>query len=228
VKPNHASDLYQVAELEIAELTDAGAEADPDDRREAARIRTVHRFAKVVRDGDAGLWRVRNISDSGMMLLTDADVALGERVAIHLSDTIVIPATVAWRGAGACGVSFDAPVACTAVLRYLAEERHDPGYRPMRIGVSLRALACGEHGASEATLVNVSTEGARIRSQAGFQPGMQIKLVLGSGIERRGTVRWTQGGQVGLQLAQPFDAGTLESARALALPPPEAEGAEAK
>lgn len=46
----------------------AGADAD---RRGGDRYRTVWRIAKVTRDGDVGLWRVRNMSDRGMMLAAD-------------------------------------------------------------------------------------------------------------------------------------------------------------
>ena len=47
---------------------DDGVGAIGQDRRGADRYRTVWRIAKVMRNGDAGLWRVRNMSDRGMML----------------------------------------------------------------------------------------------------------------------------------------------------------------
>src|SRR3546814_6238710 len=38
----------------------------------------------------AGLWRVRNISDRGMMLAADVPIAVGEKLEIALSDTVAL------------------------------------------------------------------------------------------------------------------------------------------
>ena len=48
------------------------------ERRADHRFRTIYRVAKVATGCDLGLWRVRNISDRGMMLMTSVQVALGE------------------------------------------------------------------------------------------------------------------------------------------------------
>ena len=168
-----------------------------------------------MREDDAGLWRVRNISDSGMMMLTDADVRSGERLSIHLSDTIVVEATVVWSADGACGVLFDEPVACTAVLRYLAAERRDRSYRPLRLAAGLHALVHGETGISAAKVTDISQKGVRLEGDCRLQPGMQIRLVLENGVERHGIVRWARGGQTGVVLDDPFTPQELESLRSL-------------
>ena len=70
-----------------AVVTDADA-----DRRGADRYRTVWRIAKVKRDGDVGLWRVRNMSDRGMMLAADVPIAVGEALEIarrHMIDMLL-------------------------------------------------------------------------------------------------------------------------------------------
>ena len=58
--------------------------AGEPDRRGADRYRTVWRIAKVTRDGDVGLWRVRNMSDNGMMLAADVPITVGEQLEIAL------------------------------------------------------------------------------------------------------------------------------------------------
>ena len=99
--------------------------AGQGDRREGGRYRTVCRIAKILRDGDAGLWRVRNISDGGMMLAADVSIAVGERLQIALSDNVVLSARVVWSDNGRCGVAFDEEVDGAAVLKQLAAEQRD-------------------------------------------------------------------------------------------------------
>ena len=64
------------------------------ERRESCRFHTVMRVAKVERARDVGLWRVRNISDEGMMLLSAVPLAPNEPMTIGLSDTVQLPARV--------------------------------------------------------------------------------------------------------------------------------------
>ncbi|MBL0915246.1 MAG: PilZ domain-containing protein, partial [Sphingopyxis sp.] len=81
-----------------------------NDRRGGDRYRTVWRIAKVVRDGDVGLWRVRNMSDRGMMLAADVPITVGEHLEIALSDAVSVKGTVVWSEGGRCGVAFDEEV----------------------------------------------------------------------------------------------------------------------
>src|SRR3546814_16372967 len=76
------------------------------DRREGDRYRTVWRIAKVMRNGDAGLWRVRNISARGTMLAAAVPLAVGEKLEIALSDTVGIRRAVLRSHSGGCGVLF--------------------------------------------------------------------------------------------------------------------------
>src|SRR3546814_1894145 len=80
------------------------------DRREGDRYRTVWRIAKVMRNGDAGLWRVRKISDRGLMMAADVPIDVGEKLEIVLSVTVVICCEVVWSDVGRFGGSF-----CTEV-----------------------------------------------------------------------------------------------------------------
>ena len=46
------------------------------DRRGSERYRTVCRIARVRRADDIGLWRVRNLSNDGLMLTADTPAAV--------------------------------------------------------------------------------------------------------------------------------------------------------
>lgn len=191
-----------------------GQEADTEaDRRDGDRFRTVWRIAKVTRDGDAGLWRVRNMSDGGMMLAVDVPVAVGERLEIALSETIVIQGRVAWSREGRCGVAFDAAVDGTDVLKQLAAEQQSGDYRAPRLPVHTRAQLVTNGTSSDIELADLSQSGAGFLHDGHFEVGKALELVLPGGIRRQAIVRWSRAGRGGLWLTEPLGRTDLESIR---------------
>ncbi|MGL3822643.1 PilZ domain-containing protein [Sphingopyxis sp. R3-92] len=184
---------------------------DAIDRRGTDRYRTVWRIAKVRRDGDFGLWRVRNISDRGMMLAADVPIAVGERLEIALSDTVVIRGHVVWSEEGRCGVAFDEEVDVAGVLKQLAAEQRAGDYRQPRLPVRTQAQAVTDEGASGIELVDLSQNGAGFVHDGHWEVGKEFELVLAGDIRRRAIVRWSRGGRGGLWLTQPLERGDLES-----------------
>jgi hypothetical protein len=61
----------------------------------------------------------------------------------------------------------------------------------------------------------MSQHGAGFIHDQHFHPGMQVKLLLENGMERRGVVRWSHDGRAGLALAEPISCAALESASRL-------------
>jgi hypothetical protein len=181
------------------------------DRRGGDRYRTVWRIAKVIRNGDAGLWRVRNISDKGMMLAADVPIAVGEKLEIALSDTVVIRGEVVWSDAGRCGVSFDKEVDVADVLKQLAAEQRATGYRQPRLPVSTQAQAVTDDGTTGIELVDLSQNGAGFIHDGHLEVGKEFDLILAGDVKRRAIVRWSRAGRGGLWLTQPLDRADLES-----------------
>lgn len=199
--------VEQVAEAVVAKDPHAPA----PERRGSPRLRTVFWIAKVTRDDDIGLWRVQNISDRGLMLQTQVEVVPGERVSIALSDSRSIAGTVKWRDGQQCGIEFHEPIRCQSVLRALAAERNSAGYRAPRLPVSRSATAWCEHGLKSVRILNVSQHGIGLMHDGRLRPGMQLKLRLDNGLERRGVIRWSSEGQSGLRLLDPLSSTALES-----------------
>ena len=181
------------------------------DRRGGDRYRTVWRIAKVIRNGDAGLWRVRNISDKGMMLAADVPIAVGEKLEVALSDTVVIRGEVVWSDAGRCGVSFDKEVDVADVLKQLAAEQRATGYRQPRLAVSTQAQAVTDDGTTSIELVDLSQNGAGFVHDGHLEVGKEFDLILAGDVKRRAIVRWSRAGRGGLWLTQPLDRTDLES-----------------
>ncbi len=183
------------------------------ERRESCRFHTVMRLARVEREEDVGLWRVRNISDEGMMMLTGVGAAPGEPLTIGLSETVSIQGRAIWWDGQRCGVSFDRRVDCADLLHRLMEEQKAPGYRPLRLQVATRAVACCEDGLHTVRVIDVSQHGAGLLHNGHFHAGMRTKLMFESGDEHRGVVRWVTGDRAGIYLTEPFPGPWLESAR---------------
>ena len=190
--------------------TDLGADTD---RRGSDRYRTVWRIAKVKRDGDVGLWRVRNMSDRGMMLAADVPITVGEPLEIALSDAVIVRGKVVWSEGGRCGVEFDEEVDVAAVLKQLAAEQRASGYRQPRLPVHTRAELITDEGTSAIELVDLSQSGAGYIHDGHLEVGKEVELVLASGIRRKAIVRWSKAGRGGLWLTQPLDRADLESIR---------------
>lgn len=198
--------------------TPIAANAAPDqlaeagvDRRAADRYRTVWRIAKVTRDGDVGLWRVRNMSDQGMMLAADVPVAVGEQLEIALSDAVVVRGSVVWSDDGRCGVVFDEEVDVADVLKRLAAEQRASGYRQPRLSLHTKAQIVTEEGTTDIELVDLSQNGAGFVHDGLFEVGKELELVLAGGVRRKAIVRWARDARGGLWLTQPLDRADLES-----------------
>lgn len=182
------------------------------ERRDGHRIHTVLRVARVSRAHDAGLWRVRNISDGGMMMAVSVPVTPGERLSVSLSDTVTLEARVSWWDGARCGVAFERPVDCAALLHDLVAEQRRPFYRPPRLPVSGRAIVYCEKGLHSVRLLNLSQHGAGFAHDGRVARGMTAKLLLADGDEHRGVVRWSHGGRAGMYLVEPLPCDRLESA----------------
>lgn len=184
-----------------------------NDRRGGDRYRTVWRIAKVVRDGDVGLWRVRNMSDRGMMLAADVPITVGEHLEIALSDAVSVKGTVVWSEGGRCGVAFDEEVDVADVLKRLAAEQRASGYRQPRLPVHSKAQVVTENGTSDIELADLSQSGAGFVHAEHLEVGKEVELILPGGVRRKAIVRWARGGSGGLWLTQPLDRQDLESIR---------------
>lgn len=184
---------------------------DDADRRGSDRYRTVWRIAKVVRDDDVGLWRVRNMSDRGMMLAADVPITVGETLEVFLSDTVVVCGKVVWAKEGRCGVAFDEAVDVADVLKQLAAEQRATGYRQPRLPLHSKARVVTDEGASDIELVDLSQSGAGFVHGGHLEIGKILDLLLPGGVRRKAMVRWSRGNRGGLWLTQPLDRADLES-----------------
>lgn len=188
---------------------------DAIERRSGSRVQTVMRVAKVTRAQDVGLWRVRNISDDGMMLMSGQRVRAGESLIVGLSDTIVLGARVAWAEDGRCGCQFNSPIDCAAVLKTLAADQRAPAHRMPRLTVETLALLTGENGVNAVKVTDVAQDSVGFLHDGTVRADMASKIVFPNGSEHRGVIRWSADGRAGMHLFERIPLALLESARAL-------------
>lgn len=196
---------------------EADSSRDPgaaEDRREHTRILTVFRVARLNVDSDAGLCRVQNISNTGMMLVTGLDVAKGDTVMIGLSEKVVLPGEVTWADGARVGIQFSEEIDAATVLQSIASASPTEE-RPVRLPTDTVAVAVTPHGTRSIRVIDVSQQGMKISHDGGFTTGMQVKIALPNGIKRRGIVRWANENIAGLQLLEPIAFRELESASKL-------------
>jgi len=181
------------------------------DRRTTPRFRTVCFDVKLVRGENAGLFRARNISDTGSKLDTHWRLASGERVLIKLSERLAINGMVSWSEAGRCGIAFDRPIDCAALLRVGAElKRDDRRQGALRLETMTRATCYAESGIRAVRITDVSHRGMGLAHDGALAAGMPLKLIAENGVTRSGAVRWATAGRAGVRLVEPLSSEELE------------------
>lgn len=201
------------AHMPSDDLDNAMIARDDGDRRAGERHRSVWRIAKVVRASDMGLWRVRNISDRGMMLAANVDVSVGEKLEISLSPTIDMQGQIVWVRDGNCGVAFDHPIEVTEVLRALAAEQQGSGYRQPRLPFERDAEISVGGSVRPIKLLNLSHSGVGFQHDGSLEVGKALQVMLTPSVHRTAVVRWLNGRQGGLWLTEPLARSDLESIR---------------
>lgn len=203
-----------------ADDSDEKALGGPE-RRSGERYRSVWRIAKITREHDLGLWRVRNISTNGMMLSADVAVDIGEPLVIDLSENIRMTGQVVWAKDGRCGVSFDQPIDVGHVLTSLASEQRENGYRQPRLPFDHRAELYVDGETHQIQLVNLSQSGVGFIFHGQLDVGKPLGLMMPDKIRRTAVVRWMRGNQGGLWLTEPLAHSQLESISLLEVGPEE-------
>ena len=80
----------------------------------------------------------------------------------------------------------------------------------VRVEIELRAITLG--GTVKATLLDLSTTGARITQPDGLSVGADAVLMW-EGFEAFGTVAWTEGGQCGMTFDEPIADHVVSATR---------------
>lgn len=203
------------AQRPTAELPGQDLSAAQPDRRSGQRVRTIYRVAHLITAADNGLARVFNISDEGLGLRTPMPLSVGEAVAVRLSEDQLLEGRVAWTEGLECGLELNEPIDSDALLRGIGSSSCQLNPRALRLKLNKPVISHSQLGPSKVILCDVSLRGMKIRHDGSLTEGLRVKVVLGSGLERQGVVRWSQEGIAGVMLLDPFSPSELGSIRHL-------------
>lgn len=174
-------------------------------------ILTVARL--VLEDGREGLGRIRNISETGLMLETPMLLPYGEWVRAEMRSQQTLRGRVVWARDSRAGLQFDRPIDVAEAIACLPPPpktlRKSSLPRAPRIAApcSIDVQVDGQRLAAE--LVDISQGGAKIVAARAMRrderlilmvPGLPLKLAI---------VRWTADAEIGLRFAEPLPFGIL-------------------
>ena len=186
-----------------------------DTRRDSPRVRTVYRIVRVETDQGQGLGRVHNMSDGGMKLSLKMPVMVDDVVRVALTDKTELEGRVVWTEGNECGLQFVQNVDSILILRETAQHHRAPDARSPRLRAGLPAVAKTEQGMKSVKVEDVSLRGMKLAHDGSFAPGLSVKVCFGSGVERRGVIRWATDKLAGLMLVEPFAVEELGAVSAL-------------
>lgn len=163
------------------------------------------RRAKLVCDSGEYLCLIRDVSELGVGLGFLHDVPPEKRVLLQLANDLTYPVERIWTGKRQAGYRFGGEITVNAFLREQAP--HQP--RPLRLCIpgTVRIDEGRKH--TDARLVDISCEGAKVASPAEYQPNRLLSFNLDGLPTQLAQVRWSEGGRHGLRFQHPLDSEEL-------------------
>ena len=182
-------------------------------------ILTVARL--VLEDGREGLGRVRNISETGLMLESAMNLRIGDALSVELRSQQVLRGRIVWYQDGRAGVRLSQPIDVADAVAGLPPPpkslRRSSQPRSPRVAAECQIEVQADGHRLTAQLVDISQGGAKIvlprimrreERVVLMVPGLPLKLAL---------VRWTADGETGLSFAEPLPFGALTERLAIRL-----------
>jgi hypothetical protein len=174
--------------------------------------------------------KVVNVSPGGMMIETEGlQPRIGETVEIQFADCNRTKCAVRWVRERRIGIEFAADttvIGSAEVKAFIAaqlntgqddEEDEDDGRPRLERSPRHRLIWMGTlHFENESTpirLRNISEDGAMLESEWDFMFGTEVMLDLEQAGLLLATVRWSEGGEVGVKFKKKFDLKNLVHAR---------------
>jgi hypothetical protein len=207
---------------QLTTISRAGSSAVPargaiePDRRSDDRKRLVYRLVHVEHDGDLGLGRCRNISDSGMKLELTMPVTVGAQITVAFSAVHSFTGIVIWSKGRLCGVALDDRINYDIMLRQSAAETRARGFPGLRPSGHLWATLRVDGDTRETRVQELNQQGLKVAHDGRMKSNLQLSIRFGCGRERQGVVRSNKGNVADVILLEPFSVGELGSVTALA------------
>ena len=175
-----------------------------DDRRKEVRHTLILRVGVLEQRGRSSLCLVKNISPTGVQLKIYTKPVADERVSIRVADEGPVQGRLIWIKDDSAGISFDGELDPATLLRVQQKLRPHRRRTMPRIAVEASAtLRTGGH-TRRASVCDISSVGARVRTRSSLAPGDKAMVTLDDLPAISAYVRWTDGQQAGLSFETPI------------------------
>lgn len=182
------------------------------DNRNAQRVMTVYRAARIGAAHADDLGLIRNISTEGVMVETQLALEVDEAIVIEIQSGNPLPGHVRWSRDGRAGVQLDSSIDIVEALRTSAADELADRVRPPRFERTADAdLHCGGQR-WRATTRNISLSGTQIVLERPLNlPLHALATVRIGGLgELSGSLRWQHGNGIGLRFDKPLPLRRLQ------------------
>lgn len=159
---------------------------------------------------------VINISSDGMMIEGEWEAHIGDKVGVALPDGSPGKAVVRWIRGDRLGLEFDGfslEIGRTATgdfaFRRDTQPKRRVSERAPRKTLVWTATLHADTEMAPAKLRNISATGAQLDCPLQLAPDTKVTLSLGGAGFMPSTVRWCEGGRIGLSFARKFDVEML-------------------
>lgn len=159
---------------------------------------------------------VINISSDGMMIEGDWEARIGEKVGVALPDGLPGKGIVRWIRGDRTGLEFDGfslefgrTATGSFAFRRITEAKRKISDRAPRKTMVWTATVHADTEMAPAKVRNISATGAQLDCALELAPETRVTLSLGGAGFMPSTVRWCEGGRLGLSFARPFDVEML-------------------
>ena len=163
------------------------------------------RRAKLVCETGEYLCLIRDVSELGVGLGFLHDVPPEPRVLLQLANELTYPVERIWTGKRQAGYRFGGEMTVNAFLR--EQTPHKP--RALRLTLPGTVRIDEGRNPTDARLIDISCEGAKIASPAAYFQNRLLSFTLDGLPTQLAQVRWSENGKHGLKFQNPLDTEEL-------------------
>lgn len=182
------------AASETEPLPAVAADASDAEQRAAARYTPLIRTAKLVGESGEFLCVVSDVSATGVSTRLFHPLPRDQALSLEMPNGDQLPLETVWEREGRAGFRFAGPVNLDRIL----DGRGEWPKRPIRLNLSIPVELSGLAGRFDATLCNISRQGAQIECDARLAIDQRLRMKGKCLPEVETKVRWRHGPTYGL------------------------------
>ena len=169
-----------------------------EERRKDARYTLVLRVGLLEQDGQSSFCLVKNISSTGVQVKIYTQPAPNSDVCLRIADEPPVHGHLVWVEGEVAGINFHEELHAATLLRI--QQKLRPNRRRAMPRVAVEAVATLRTGGEtfRATIRDISSLGARVRTRTGLVAGDRVMAAVEDLPSIKAYVRWSDGEESGL------------------------------